>query len=86
MNFTVSWSAEAEARLAQAWLSATDRHVISEVANRIDSILQRDAHDIGESRVENRRILHEPPLGVVFSVDVENRRVLVLDLWRYGLH
>ncbi len=60
MNFTVSWSEEAESRLAQAWLSATDRHVISEVANRIDSMLQRDAQDIGESRAENRRILHEP--------------------------
>jgi hypothetical protein len=86
MNFTVFWSEEAESRLAYEWLISTDRHRLSTAADRVDVVLRRDAHIVGESRSENRRIVHEPPLGIVFSVDLENRKVLVLDLWCYGLH
>jgi len=86
MNFTVLWSAEAESRLATAWLLATDRRIVSQAADRVDRLLRKDAHEVGESRPENRRIIYEPPLGVVFTVDLENRNVLVLDLWRFDMH
>jgi hypothetical protein len=86
MNFEVLWSAEAESRLANAWLLAPNRHQVTEAAARIDEMLRRDPEDIGESRPGGRRIVHEPPLGLVFSVDVENQRVLVLDLWCYDVH
>jgi len=86
MNFTVFWSEEAESRLAHEWLIAPDRRIVTEAADRVDALLRHNAHEVGESRSENRRIIIEPPLGVVFSVDVEAREVLVLELWRYELH
>lgn len=86
MNFQVLWSAEAESRLAHVWLLAPNRHQVTAAAAKIDELLKRDADDVGESRPGGRRIVHEPPLGVVFSVDVEKKRVLVLDLWYYDVH
>jgi hypothetical protein len=83
MKFIVLWSDEAEARLANAWLLAADRKRVSDAADRIDAMLRVDAHQVGESRAARRRIIHESPLGVVFSVDEDNRKVLVLDIWVY---
>ncbi len=83
MKYTVLWSEEAEARLANAWLLAADRESVTVAADQIDAKLKNDALEVGESRDGGRRIVHESPLGVVFSVDVENRKVLVLDMWVY---
>jgi hypothetical protein len=83
MNYSVHWSEEAESRLANAWLMASDRRKVTEAAGRVDARLQQDAHEVGESREGSRRIVHERPLGVVFTVDQNSRMVLVLDLWVY---
>ncbi len=84
MNFTVHWSPYPESKLTEIWTHAPDRPQITEAADKIDQRLALDAQAIGESRSGNRRILHEPPLGVIFSVNVDDRTVLVLDVWRYG--
>jgi hypothetical protein len=81
MRFTVLWSEESESRLANAWLLAADRKSVADAADRIDTLLKNDAHQVGESREGRRRIIHESPLGAVFSVDVGERKVLVLDIW-----
>ena len=83
MKYTVVWSAEAEARLAEIWLSAPDRKAVSKLAARIDALLRDDAHMVGESREGSRRIVLEPPLGAAFSVNQDDRFVLVLEIWLY---
>lgn len=84
MKFTVVWSEEAEARLADIWLNAPHyRNEISELASRIDAILRDVPHEVGESREGKRRIVYEPPLGAAFSVNQDDRIVLVLENWRY---
>ncbi len=84
MNYTVLWRRFAENLLADLWRTAPDRNAVAAAADRIDQLLQRDPLDLGESRdEESLRILCEPPLAVDYEVDVENRVVSVLRVWRF---
>ncbi len=83
MNYTVIWKGEAERRLATLWINATDRKALTDAANRIDVLLSRDPEHLGESREAGRRVLLDPPLGVVFSVLPDARTVLVLTVWAF---
>ena len=83
MKFTVVWLPAAESQLAQIWLSARDRLGISEATERIDSLLRTNPEQQGESRADDRRVLLETPLGVVFRVLPDDLRVQVLRIWRY---
>jgi hypothetical protein len=86
MTFTVLWSCYAEAKLANLWLRGRNRQAISDAADKIDDTLRENADTAGESRTGDRRVFHEPPLGVMFSVDLADRKVLVLDVWQYDVH
>lgn len=83
MKFTVVWSPVSSARLARLWLRSANRQLIRKAADSIDAQLKHDPDQIGESRSGTRRIVHEPPLGVVFSVNAADRMVTVLDVWQY---
>jgi hypothetical protein len=82
MNFQVLWVSEAEEELAAIWIAAADRNAITTAAHVIDSTLRTDPQHAGESRDEDRRVLLERPLGVVFAVSPEDRTVHVLSVWR----
>ena len=49
----------------------------------IDDMLRDRALECGESRVGERRILPEAPLGVIFYVSEADMKATVLDVWRY---
>jgi plasmid stabilization system protein ParE len=83
MKYTVLWTRNAEDKLARIWTTATDRDPVSTAANAIDTALGRSAADCGESRTGDRRNLYEPPLAVIFRVFEADRKVLVLNVWRY---
>lgn len=83
MKFTVTWSNRANSQLARWWLPGGDWRAVAEAANRLDARLQVDAHHAGESRPNDRRIMHEPPLGIIFSVNLDDQKVIVLDVWKY---
>jgi hypothetical protein len=83
MRFTVLWVKKAEQELAELWLNALDRTAITQASNRIDRILGRDPEQVGESREGNRRILVEPPLAVIFRVELMDRLVQVLHVFRF---
>jgi hypothetical protein len=78
MNFQVFWISEAEGELAAIWLQSGDRNAITVAAHAIDSALRTNPEEAGESRDEGRRILFEPPLGVIFVVSRPDRKVSVL--------
>jgi mRNA-degrading endonuclease RelE of RelBE toxin-antitoxin system len=82
MKFSVLWSPYSENELARLWMQAPDRRLVSDAANKIDAALADDPHVLGESRSGMRRIIHEGPLGVIFSVNEQDRKVLVLDVWQ----
>jgi hypothetical protein len=86
MKYTVTWSRHSESKLASLWVSAPDRQAVRSAADSIDHRLRTDPLNAGESRPANRRIVHEPPLRVIFSVNSADGSVLVLDVWRFDKH
>jgi plasmid stabilization system protein ParE len=83
MNYTVTWDDDAEQELASIWLSADDRDTISLAAHAIDQRLGIDPANAGESRPNGRRITFVSPLAAIFKVLEDDRRVVVLHVWRY---
>jgi hypothetical protein len=82
MIFTVLWRPLAENQLAQLWMDAPDRDIVSAAADVIDFRLRRDPQSQGESREGNARILIAPPLVALFEALVDDRVVYVLEVWR----
>ena len=83
MRYAVVWNEVAERRLTHLWLGSRMRHAIKEAADRIDAALQRDPHNCGESREAGRRVMHEAPLGVMFTIDDSQRQVHVEAVWQF---
>ncbi len=83
MKFTPDWS-PIEQELAQIWLNAPDRQAVTEAAYEIDRLLTRDPLNAGESREGNTRILIVEPLAVYYDVILDDHRVLIWQIWRWG--
>jgi hypothetical protein len=83
MIFTVVWSPPCEQDLAALWVAGPDRNAITAAVAAIDSRLRRDPSSQGESRVGNRRVLFEHPLGVTYEVNEDDRLVTIQAVWRY---
>jgi hypothetical protein len=86
MSYTVDWLPDAEQSLAAAWLAARDRAAVTRAANVIDERLRHDPGNEGESRPDGRRIMFVAPLGVIFRVLPNERRVIVSHLWQFTTH
>jgi hypothetical protein len=69
MTYTVLWKPSAERRLAELWVHTDRRRAMTEAANQIDVRLKHAPDQVGESRPENRRILLDPPLGVIYEIE-----------------
>ncbi len=81
MTFTVVWLESAAGELAEAWLMAKDRVLVTAAARDIDQRLRVHPESAGESREGVRRILIAGPLAVTFEISIEDRLVRVLDVW-----
>jgi len=83
MNYTVVWVPAAERRLTTLWTEASDRQSVSNAADKIDELLGKWPLAVGESRSGDVRILLQKPLGVLYRVSENDRRVVVGHVWRY---
>ena len=81
MKYIVVWAPSAENRLAQIWLSARIRDLITASAKDLERELEIHPLEMGESREFSRRIFLAPPLGVLYSVNAGKRSVRVLRVW-----
>jgi hypothetical protein len=79
-RYTVTWWPEAEAELANLWLSSADRKAISDASNQIDRLLAIDPDTVGEAAGDRLRILEIPPLRILFGYHELDRRVSVLSV------
>lgn len=82
MRYTVVWRPTAELALADIWTSASDRRAVTEAANSIDALLRSTPLEVGESRLENTRILIVRPLSVYYDVHESDALVAVWAVWR----
>ncbi len=83
MSYTVVWASGAEDGLADLWVNAPDRDAVAAAADAIDARLRRDPYAASESREGTTRVTFEAPLAVLYEVSDADRRVTVLDVWRF---
>jgi len=83
MKYTVLWVRRAESKLAQIWNEAADRTAVTHAANSVDKVLGNDPENCGESRPDGQRIHIVSPLAVTFRVEIDDRIVRVVDVWRF---
>jgi hypothetical protein len=81
MKYTVVWKPEAERRLVELWMQASDREQFANAANLIDRELAIAPDAVGEQRIGSIRVVVVPPVGIYFRVNAEDRQVLVLTVW-----
>jgi hypothetical protein len=81
MIYTVIWTPAAQQQLADVWVNAADKDEVSAAAHWIDGQLRRDAHRRGFSAGTLRGLLR-PPLGVLFTVDMGDCKVHVVQVRR----
>lgn len=81
MRFTVTWHPTAESELADIWLRAGNRAIISQVANSIDQALATQPLSQGEDFYGDR-ILVVLPLAVTYAVSEADLTVQILQVWR----
>ena len=91
MRFTVTWTSEADADLAQRWLTlgSEDQRHLSLCVDHIDAALRQNAHQKGAALRGHEPLrvygappfFGQPPVGVVYEVSAEDRLVRVLELW-----
>jgi plasmid stabilization system protein ParE len=82
MNYTVIWTTRAEQHLATAWLAASNRNAVTTAAHALEQDLRRDPIRLGESRRSGvDRVELRPPLGISFTVVVDDLTVYVTAVW-----
>jgi hypothetical protein len=82
MNWDVIWVPAAEQELADAWLNAPDRDAVTRAAHLIDVQLETGPNNAGQASTNGRRTLLVQPLGVIYRILQDVRRVEVLHVWR----
>lgn len=83
MNYTVIWLPEAERELTAVWVASRRQADVTEAAVELDRRLARFGPNVGESRPDDDRIAFEPPLAILFRVDLATRTVFVGRVWEY---
>ncbi len=81
----VHWLQEALDDLTRIWTAADSqrRKEITQATHALDQELQTDPLANSESRDEGERALFVYPLGAQIEVDLEQRMVWVLHVWRF---
>jgi hypothetical protein len=77
MSYTVVWKGPAKARLAEIWMTATDRAAVTRAADEIDARLRHAPLNTGESREAEHRIAFVRPLLVEYTVSEADRLVSI---------
>lgn len=71
-------------QLAAIWTNATDQNAVTVASYRIEQALRRDPLNEGEDRPNNRRVIFDAPLVVLYRVNTATNVVTVLGVGQYG--
>ena len=82
MKYTVIWKPQAERTLLELWLESAHRGALTRAAEEIESLVRQRPDSVGESRELGRRWLFVDPLGVDYSVSVNDRVVEIINVWK----
>lgn len=82
MKYTVVWTEDADAELAQLWLTANDKTRMTQAVNELERLLRESEAARNASGVGKRRILAASPIGIEFLVQDDDYLVTVTTVWR----
>lgn len=83
MSYRVIWPRAARNDLADIWLNAADQNAVTSASAEIDRQLGAEPLRAGRPmRSSVRRRLVVPPLGVLYEVIEDDKRVVVLTVFR----
>jgi hypothetical protein len=79
MTFQVRWREEAANTMLAAWnvASPADQHLINRATFEMDSALEKNPDQLGESRAAGMRVHTIPPLTVHYRINVRLGTVLI---------
>lgn len=76
--YTIEWTPDAEADLADRWLAASDRSAVTAAAQWLETKLGSDPLRFGQPWWSSiHRIAVRGPIGVEFEVIEDDKRVIV---------
>jgi plasmid stabilization system protein ParE len=85
--FRVEWIQRALDDLASIWsqCDSTVRQRITRATNEIDKSLTRNPYRRSEARSDDseKRVLFEYPIGAIIEIDLAQRVVWVIHVWRF---
>lgn len=85
MSYRVTWQRAAKNDLADIWLNAPDQNAVTMASAEIDRLLKDDPLHIGSAmRSSIHRQLGVPPLGVLYEVVEDDKRMIVQAVFRVG--
>ena len=83
MSYRVIWPRAARNDLADIWMNSPDRNDVTAASAEIDRLLKDDPLRVGQPMQSSvRRRLTVPPLGVLYEVIEDDKRVLVQAVFR----
>ncbi len=80
MRYTVIWSPEALAKLANLWSISADRNAVSRAAGEIERALRADPDRRGQEYYGDW-LLVEHPLAVAYRIREGDRIADIFDVW-----
>ena len=84
MTWTVVWTDEAIAQLANSWLRLQyEREVITDISRWLDIYLKNRPLEEGEGREPGIRFLHFKPLSVLYEVLEAECQSKVFKVWTW---
>lgn len=81
---TVIWVTDAEAELAEIWLTSKNQNEVASASQAIDATLGNRAESAGVMLSEGLKALEEPPLRVLFEILEADRMVRILKVKQIG--
>lgn len=83
--FRVEWIQAALDDLARIWVPADPglRQAITTATHTLDQELRKDPYRQSESRGDDERVLFAYPLAAQIEVDLRQRIVWILHVWRF---
>ncbi|MFN0018550.1 MAG: hypothetical protein ACKVP0_09840 [Pirellulaceae bacterium] len=84
MIWHIVWTARGDRMLQKAVDLASQPDEVVIAAEMIESLLEKDPLDAGESRDEDDRILFHGPFAVLYRVNIDDQIAAIHTFWRWA--
>ncbi len=83
MNYVVVFTPQVNRDIVDLWVESLHQREMTRAIDELVRQLRKDPLSVGESRLNNRRIVFLWPVGMEFEVDEDDRQDNVFNLWTF---